>query len=186
MKLEKIETGQDAPVHNRENVVSKLEPDRYGKEQVFSSSEIEKLKVDDINNIERICLQIDKEKISSSNDKNAESLSKNHIEIVNIEGKQYSVEYVPKEDIYPAYGYGGGNRAVVRQDLSPRVKKFVKAHELYHCQDKSYRGGWLRREIRANLIPGMKDPLGLIATIWKTISDKDRINFYLKRIKDRQ
>lgn len=113
-----------------------------------------------------------------------EPVSINLTEIEVIKGQQYHVEYVPKEDIYPAYGYGGGNSAVVRQDLPPRVKKFVKAHELYHCQDKSDFGGWLGREIRANVIPGLKDPVGLAATVWKTITDIDRIMFYLKRIKE--
>ena len=108
----------------------------------------------------------------------------NPTEIVTIKGQKYTVEYVPKENIYPAYGYGGGNRVVVRQDLPPRVKNFVKAHELYHCQDKSDFGGWLGREIRANVIPGLKDPIGLAATVWKTITDVDRIKFYLKRIKE--
>ena len=112
------------------------------------------------------------------------AVPQNPTEIETIKGQQYTVEYVPKEDIYPAYGYGGGNSAVVRQDLPPRVKNFVKAHELYHCQDKSNFGGWLGREIRANVIPGLKDPIGLAATVWKTITDVDRIKFYLKRIKE--
>ena len=109
---------------------------------------------------------------------------RNPTEIEVINDQQYYVEYVPKEEIYPAYGYGGGNRAIVREDLSPRVKKFVKAHELYHCQDKATWGGWIGREIRANIVPGLKDPIGLAATVWKTITDIDRIKFYLKRIKE--
>ncbi|MFA5029336.1 MAG: hypothetical protein WC518_01135 [Patescibacteria group bacterium] len=111
-------------------------------------------------------------------------IPQNPAEVVLINGQQYHVEYVPKEDIYPAYGYGGGNSATVRQDLSPRVKRFVKAHELYHCQDKATWGGWLGQEIRANIIPGLKDPIGLAATSWKTITDIDRIKFYLRRIKE--
>jgi hypothetical protein len=106
----------------------------------------------------------------------------NPTEIETIKGQRYTVEYVPKEDIYPAYGHGGENSAVVRQDLPPRVKNFVKAHELYHCRDKANWGGWLGREIRANVIPGLKDPIGLAATVWKTITDIDRIKLYLKRI----
>lgn len=107
----------------------------------------------------------------------------NHTEIEIIDGQQYQVEYVPKENIYPAYGYGSGKNAIVRQDLPPRVKNFVKAHELYHCQDKATWGGWIGKEIRANVMPGLKDPIGLGATILKTITDIDRIKFYLKRIK---
>ncbi|MFZ2149647.1 MAG: hypothetical protein WAV15_00610 [Minisyncoccia bacterium] len=112
------------------------------------------------------------------------SVAWSQIEAVVINGKKYTVEYVPKEEIYPAFGYGGGNAAVVRQDLSPRVKRFVREHELYHCQDKAMWGGWLGREIRANFIPGLKDPIGLAATVWATISDIGRIRFYLRRIKE--
>ncbi len=109
----------------------------------------------------------------------------NPIEIEIINGQQYQIEYVPKEDLYPAYGHCFGNNMVfVRQDLPPRVKRFVKAHELYHCQDKSNFGGWAGREIRANFFPGLKDPVGLIATAWKTITDVDRIKFYLWLIKE--
>lgn len=119
----------------------------------------------------------------SPNQSLKEFIPKNPTETEIYNGQQYNIEYVPKEDIHPAYGYSIGNDAIVRQDLSPRVKRFVKSHELYHCQDKSDFGGWLGREIRANIIPGLRDPLGLGATIWKTITDIDRIKFYLKRIK---
>jgi hypothetical protein len=111
------------------------------------------------------------------------TIPKNPTETEIIAGQTYHIEYVPKEDIYPAYGYGGGNSVEVRQDLSPRVKRFVKAHELYHCRDKASWGGWLGREIRANVVPGLKDPIGLAATAWKTITDIDRIKLYLDRIR---
>ena len=129
-------------------------------------------------------LQKSAKPVSSQTTQTEEPVPQNPTEIEVINGQQYYVEYVPKEDIYPAYGYGGGNNATIRQDLPLRVKKFVKAHELYHCQDKSNFGGWLGREIRANVIPGLKDPIGLAATVWKTITDIDRIKFYLKRIKE--
>lgn len=103
-------------------------------------------------------------------------------EKVQIDNQEYTVEYVPKEKIYPSFGYAVGNSAKVREDLSPRVKRFVKAHELYHCRDKATWGGWIGREIRANIIPGLKDPLGLLATIKASLT-KDRINLYLQRFK---
>jgi len=109
------------------------------------------------------------------------SINPTEVEVIN--GQQYHVEYVPKESIYPAFGYGGGNSVEVRQDLPPRVKRFVKAHELYHCQDKANWGGWLGKEIRANAISGLKDPIGLVATVWETITDIDRIKLYLDRIR---
>ena len=109
--------------------------------------------------------------------------SKHPTEIVTIDDKQYTVEYVPKDEIYPAFGYSRGDIAKVREDLSPRIKNFVRAHELHHCQDKATWGGWLGREIRANLIPGLRDPIGLFATVWATISNVDRMKFYWERIK---
>lgn len=106
----------------------------------------------------------------------------NPTETVIIKNKLYTVEYVPKETIYPAFGYGGGDRAGVRQDLPPRVRKFVKAHELYHCTDQASWGGTLGSELRANLIPGLRDPVGLLATVWATITSVDRLKLYLDRI----
>jgi len=138
---------------------------------------------EELKKIEEIRRQIQDE-VSSSSSQQEEPITQNPIEIEIVNGEKYYIEYVPKEDIYPAYGYAVENTAVVRQDLPPRIKKFVKAHELYHCQDKSNFGGWLGREIRANVIPGLKDPIGLAATVWKTITDIDRIKFYLKRIKE--
>lgn len=103
-----------------------------------------------------------------------------------IDAQPYFVQYVPKEEIWPAFGYAGRNTAVVREDLPPLVKRFVTAHELYHLSDKGKFGGWVGSEIRANLIPGLKDPIGLAATIWATITDTDRIKFYVKRIREGQ
>lgn len=137
----------------------------------------------ELEKIEKIRRQI-QEEVPASPPQQKEPTPQNPTETEVINGQQYHVEYVPKENIYPAYGYGGGNSAVVRQDLPPRVKNFVKAHELYHCQDKSNFGGWLGREIRANVVPGLKDPIGFAATVWKTITDVDRIKFYLKRIRE--
>ncbi len=101
-----------------------------------------------------------------------------------IGAQPYFVQYVPKEEIWPAFGYAGGDTAVVREDLPPLVRRFVRAHELYRLRDKSQLGGWVGSEIRANLIPGLKDPIGLAATIWETITDADRIKFYVKRIRE--
>lgn len=117
------------------------------------------------------------------NSKEKADVSKNPTETVIIDSKEYTVRYVPKEEIYPAFGYSGGDTALVRQDLAPRVQKFVRAHELYHCQDEANWGGWLGKEIRANIMPGLRDPIGLFATGWDTVSDFNRIKFYLNRLK---
>ena len=102
-------------------------------------------------------------------------------ESVGEDANQYLVQYVPKEAIYPAFGYNGGGRAIIREDLPPRIKNFVQAHELYHLQDQATWGGWIGREVRANIVPGLKDPIGLLATAWGSITDMDRLGFYLQR-----
>lgn len=96
----------------------------------------------------------------------------------------FIVDYVSKEVIYPAYGYNGAGHAIVREDLPPRVKQFVTAHELYHLRDTATWGGWLGRELRANIVPGFRDPVGLLATITSTVTDWDRISFYLQRLRE--
>ncbi len=105
------------------------------------------------------------------------------IKKVFIKGVMCEVHYVPKEKIYPAFGYSQGNVAVVREDLPPRVKKFVEAHELYHCLDTATWGGWIGREIRANFFPGCRDPVGLWATILSTVFNVDRLRFYVERFR---
>ena len=99
-------------------------------------------------------------------------------------GQSYVVDFVPKESIYPAYGYNGAGHAIVREDLSPSVKRFVTAHELYHLGDTATWGGWIGRELRANIVPGMRDPEGLLATVASTVTDWDRIGFYMKRLRE--
>jgi len=147
----------------------------FQKEKVFDS------KIENAKSIENLRSEIRDSCLNE--EKKIEIKKENFSEIETIDGIQYKVTYVPKEEIYPAFGYAGGRTATIREDLSPRVKRFVRSHELYHLIDKSKWGGVFGSELRANLIPGMKDPFGLIATIWKTVSDKDRMDFYLKRVK---
>ena len=104
--------------------------------------------------------------------------------IVTIADKQYHVIYVPKIKIYPAFGNSYENVATVREDLPPRIRNFVEAHELYHCIDTATWGGWIGREVRANFFPGLKDPIGLFATIFATIFNLDRIRLYIRRTKE--
>ena len=65
------------------------------------------------------------------------------------------------------------------------VKRFVKAHELYHFQDAKPHG-WFIREFRASFFPGLKDPGGLLATIIASLS-KERVvldmNIFLNKHK---
>jgi len=96
----------------------------------------------------------------------------------------YPVQYVPKAAIYPAYGLNRNGQVTVREDLPPRVRQFVTAHELYHLQDKATWGGQAGRDLRANIVPGLDDPLGFAATAWSAITDTDRINFLVHRFQN--
>lgn len=110
------------------------------------------------------------------------------LKLKNTDGEDITVDvhYISKQMIEPAYGYAYffEGRVLVREDLSPLVKRFVEAHELYHMRDKHTWWGVFGLELRANLVPGVKDPLGLIACILATITDPERIRFYLKRISE--
>ncbi len=98
-------------------------------------------------------------------------------------GKTYPVYFVEKTKIVPAFGCAYGTEyAVVRHDLHPLVQRFVIQHELYHLQDER-RGGVFLRELRANLIPGMRDPIGLIACILATLLSKERRRLYIDRVR---
>ncbi len=101
-----------------------------------------------------------------------------------IDWEKVTVRFVPKDEIAPAFGYCyGDGRISVRNDLPLVVQRFVKSHELYHQWDHAVWGWWIGREIRANIIPGIKDPVWLLTTIWYTISSKERINLYIDRFK---
>lgn len=108
------------------------------------------------------------------------------VQLKDTNGKDITVQvhYVPKEELSPAYGYAYFFKGyvLVREDLSPLVKSFVEAHELYHMRDRHKWWGVFGSELRANLVPGLKDPIGLIACIYSTITDPSRIKFYIDRL----
>lgn len=101
-------------------------------------------------------------------------------EIAQDDGRKLIVVYKPRAELYPAFGSASGEVAEVREDLSPKVRKFVKSHELYHLTDKAKWGGWLGREIRANVVCGAKDPVGLLATTKASLA-RDRLKYYWQR-----
>ena len=112
----------------------------------------------------------------------------NRHEKVTKNGMEFDVYYVPKEVISPAFGYACGDPhegkyAVVRDDLPNIAKRFVLQHELYHLADRYTWLGALGREIRANVAPGVTNPLGLAATIILTVFSKERRAFYRDRFK---
>lgn len=107
-------------------------------------------------------------------------------EIATHHGVDYPVRFVGKESLFPAFGLavrGGKDKedvAYVREDLPPRVKAFVRSHELYHLGDEKMTGtsSWLMDEFRANFYPGIKDPTGLLLTVIQTLRQEGRLNTY--------
>ncbi len=185
-KEEKKQEQEPEPKPKEVGIEGSPSPDKHTKlESTESPDEIGR-STEKLRQTEEVRRKLEERKQDQPRQQEESPVIQNPTETVTVRGQQYTVEYVPKEKIYPAFGYGGGDRVVVRQDLSPRVKMFVRAHELYHCQDRATWGGWLGREIRANVAPGLKDPIGLLATVWATISDIDRMKFYLNRLKERR
>lgn len=97
-----------------------------------------------------------------------------------INGKEVKINFVPKASLYPAFGIAYRDEVRVREDLSPRIKRFVLAHELYHAGDYASWGGWVGKEIRANLVPALSDPLGFVSTSFASLSPS-RLLFYAER-----
>lgn len=71
----------------------------------------------------------------------------------------------------------------VKEGLAKRVEKFVISHEIYHIQDKQSWLGWLGRELRANAVCGLKDPLGFLGTIGSSLNKK-RLRAYMQALKE--
>jgi hypothetical protein len=78
------------------------------------------------------------------------------------------IVYVPREKLYPRYGYAQPSRqiAYVREDLPRSVKKFVTFHE---------------REIRANIAGARKHPIGFMACVLMSLAPY-RLKYYWQRI----
>ncbi len=106
-------------------------------------------------------------------------------EVIIVKEKTYTIIYVPKRKLYPLFGIAFRDQCVayVREDLPIVVKRFVRQHELHHLTDTANWSGWIGSEIRANPIPGLKDPIGLLVSTLLTLSSLDRIRLYLKRFK---
>ncbi len=110
---------------------------------------------------------------------------RNNTEYVERGGKRILVAFVSKELLYPLFGSAdiGGNQARVREDLSPHMKRFVRAHEIHHCVDEKTWGGWLGRELRANSAGAAEDPIGFLQVVLKSVTSMDRIKLIIDRFR---
>lgn len=94
------------------------------------------------------------------------------------------VKYVQREMLGPAFGiaYVEQQVALVREDLPPLVKDFVKLHEMYHLKDNA--GWWVWREVKASGAGALKQPLGFLLCVLLSLAPY-RLNYYWKRISGR-
>lgn len=93
----------------------------------------------------------------------------------------FEVRYMDPNAMGSFFGYALKDTIFVSKVLSKRVEAFVVCHEKYHLTDKSKWLGWFGAELRANVCCGVKDPLGLTATVLASLSIK-RLKLYLKLI----
>ncbi|MDD5738948.1 MAG: hypothetical protein PHY72_03455 [Candidatus Pacebacteria bacterium] len=95
----------------------------------------------------------------------------------------YTIQYVPKEQIAPLFGEArnefGHKIALIRDDLSEDVKKFVTYHELYHLQDIKHKSRF-SRELNANLAGAPYSFFGFVKTIFMTVTDFSRMKYYMQ------
>lgn len=60
-------------------------------------------------------------------------------------------------------GFVYEGQVYISEDLGKRNKRFTIQHELYHLRDRQRWLGYFGMELRANVVCGIKDPLGLTA-----------------------
>lgn len=91
------------------------------------------------------------------------------------------VIYVPKEELYPAFGLCTKTQIKIREDLPSLVKGFVWEHEQYHSTDKET--NWIMREIKANLYAFVAEPIGGVMAIFMSLAPY-RLKMYWNRFKE--
>ena len=98
---------------------------------------------------------------------------------VNSRGFKYIVYFIEPSIMEQARSFGHivGKDIYIRADLSKRVERFVIQHEVYHLKDTRTWLGWVGKETRANVVCGMRDPVGFIATAKASLS-KPRLSAY--------
>jgi hypothetical protein len=111
-------------------------------------------------------------------------ISDNKYEAV-LKDKTYKIYYVAKEVIIPTFGEAFlDGHALIREDLPQKSRDFVTRHEIYHLYDfinKPNRGRFVR-EIHANLAAFYYEPIGGLQTLFLTLTNPERIKYYLKLI----
>lgn len=98
-------------------------------------------------------------------------------------GNKYLINYMPTDLMREAHvtGYAFKGQVYLNESLEGRIKRFVTSHEVYHLRDTQTWLGYFGMELRANFMCGLKDPLGLLATISSAFR-YGKFPIYLKRM----
>ncbi len=112
------------------------------------------------------------------------------VEYHKYKGFTLKIIFVPRGELTPMFGKAigqvgerGSCYAMVRDDLPPRIKRFIIQYELYHLTDIWEWWGVLGSEIRANFTAAIKEPIGFLATVVASLN-RERIMFYIRRIRN--
>lgn len=94
-------------------------------------------------------------------------------------GGRYKIYFIDPAvmELNQSFGHIVGKDIYIRSDLPKCVERFVIHHEVYHLNDTHTWLGWMGKETRANLVCGINDPIGLIATIKASLT-KSRLKAY--------
>jgi len=92
---------------------------------------------------------------------------------------KYTVYFIEPSimELNQSFGHIVGTDIYIRADLQKRVERFVISHEIYHLNDAHTWLGWIGKEMRANIVCGISDPIGLVATIKASLT-KPRLKSY--------
>ncbi len=110
-------------------------------------------------------------------------------EKIKINGKNYKIKYVTSMKFkgFPLLGsFTEKNKTIrIRKYLSPDIKRYVLAHEIYHAKDKRKGDkplGIIIAEIKATIYAGFKEPVGILKVAFGKNMFK-RIKFWSKLFK---
>jgi len=98
---------------------------------------------------------------------------------------KFILKYVSYSSIAPKFGLArfefDVGYALVRDDLPRKVKKFVSYHEIYHLYDfmNNLHQSVFAKEVHASLAAFPYEPLGGLQTVFLTITNLERIKYYL-------
>jgi hypothetical protein len=102
-----------------------------------------------------------------------------------------TVKFVPKDKIYPAFGYlhysplsfGFPALMEVRDDLNRFEVSFLLVHEFGHMDDMKNKEGFIHKELESNFMGLFYPIIGAVLIAVKSLSP-DRLKWYWKRWKE--